>query len=185
MSNRLFKTILNNQRFILFDYGIVDKLPEISDKTVSGFCSLNGIYYIYQKGRDKWMPLTSESFIDFKYLQTDEDDSKFWIDEFTDDFLISDNQQLLIDVVKIKEAAKGNLFVYQHKQNKLLRFSVFRKNIGSYQFVESDQSIEYYQPIDIPYYNIGDNITLFDFSFKEFQSDQDKINLNDFRLFFD
>jgi hypothetical protein len=75
----------------LFDYGIVDKLPEISDKTVSGFCSLNGIYYIYQKGRDKWMPLTSESFIDFKYLQTDEDDSKFWIDEFTDDFLISDN----------------------------------------------------------------------------------------------
>jgi hypothetical protein len=35
-------------------------------------------------------------------------------------------------VVKIKEAVKGNLFVYQHKQNKLLRFSVFRKNIGSY-----------------------------------------------------
>lgn len=164
MSSRLFKTLLNTQQLVLFDYGNVQQLPTIDpQKTVSGLCSLQGVYYIYQKQFGEWRPLTSESYTIVNYEVNAKNDQNviLWVNQFSDNIL--NETKTAIKPQAIDAKPDGGLLVYQHNQNKILKFEVLRKK-SEVLDEQKEQTVYCYQNVSVPYYNFGLNITIFDFT---------------------
>ena len=79
MSNRQFKTLLSNSKYVLFDYGIVDEKPKV-DKQLAGICKWNDIFYIKQRNSFDWIPIIAvQLLINVVYNIDDANDSYWWI----------------------------------------------------------------------------------------------------------
>lgn len=108
MSNRQFKTLLNNQNFVLFDYGIVNEIPQI-DINLSGICNYNNIYYLKQRNSLQWIPIIQQKKL-LHLLANGDDDIEsgyYWFNEFYG--LNNENN--------IKFPFKNNLMIWNHNYN--------------------------------------------------------------------
>lgn len=153
MSNRQFKTLISNSKYILFDYGDLTQLPEV-DLQLAGVCRVQGVFYIKQRNSTNWNPLVADQIlINVVYNIDDQNDGYWWFynaQEINSNFEIKD---------QYKGSAYGDnypnhLFLWKHNQQKMISCQFFRT-------INNGQS---YRKIDIPYQNIGQNIIIADFT---------------------
>lgn len=147
MSNRQFKTILSQSKYVLFDYGNVEgQLPNI-DKQLAGVCRLDGVFYIKQRNSESWIPLMADQLlVNIVYNIDDTDSLYWWVSQY-------DGQEIDVNFVPIK-GDKNNLFVWKHNQQKFIDCSFFRTIDGG----------QNYGKINIPYEHIDENIIIADFN---------------------
>lgn len=150
MSNRQFKTILSQSKYVLFDYGNVEgQLPNI-DKQLAGVCRLDGVFYIKQRNSEAWIPLMADQLlINIVYNVDDTTDSLYWwVNQYA-------GQKVDADFSPTKtEDGVNNLFVWKHNQQKFIDCSFFRTTDGG----------QNYGKINIPYEHIDENTIIADFN---------------------
>lgn len=148
MSNRQFKTLLSKDKYVLFDYGQLQHLPQI-DKQLAGICKVQDIFYIKQRNSENWHPLIAEQLLINVVYNIDNVNDLYW-------WLCDYNGQLINESFDFQQM-KGDsnyLFIWKHNQQKYIDCSFFRT-------VDSGES---YRKINLPYQHIDNNTIIADFT---------------------
>ena len=147
MSNRQFKTILSQSKYVLFDYGNVEgQLPNI-DKQLAGVCRFGGVFYIKQRNSEAWIPLMADQLLINIVYNVDNIDSLYWwVNQYG-------GQEINVDFIPTK-GEKNNLFIWKHNQQKYIDCSFFRTIDGG----------QNYGKINMPYEHIDENTIIADFN---------------------
>lgn len=162
MSNRQFKTLLNQQKFIVFDYGTVNEIPQI-DITLSGLCKCNNIFYLKQRDSQNWQPIIQQK----KLLHIVANDSSTENYDWYNEWYGQNN------INNVKTIGENNLFVWKHNYsdanlNCEFFMSKYIENEISDSSQTSDNSYEpiiqlTYEKIYLPYMIYDQNIVIVDF----------------------
>lgn len=153
MSNRQFKTLLSKDKYVLFDYGQLQHLPQI-DKQLAGICKVQDIFYIKQRNSENWHPLIAEQLlINVVYNIDDVNDQYWWIYKYNNQTIGQD-----FDFQSKKcnnfDQSSNHLFIWKHNQQKYIDCSFFRT-------VDNGES---YRKINLPYQHIDNNTIIADFT---------------------
>ena len=148
MSNRTFKSLLNNNKYILFDYGIVNSLPVINENKefLSGICKYNQIFYIKQLNSNKWVSLNAKTILTNVYYGIQS---------------LNDNYDWYNDIDKTKVLNQNNMLIWQHN---LYNINV----VLDFKCRQVNDTLLY--TVDLPYSIIDNNNVAIDFTgFQNFQ----------------
>lgn len=138
MSNRTFKSLLNNQKYILFDYGQVQSFPQI-DENLSGICKYNDIFYIKQRNSSKWVSIVAKTILKNVYYGNKSQ---------------QDNYDWYNDLQKNKINGNNNIMIWNHGLGDI---------VLSFQFIGMNQD-ETYSKIQMPYCILDQNNVAIDFT---------------------
>lgn len=153
MSNRQFKTLLSNSKYVLFDYGHLDALPHI-DMQLAGVCKVQDIFYIKQRNSEYWIPLIAQQLlINIVYNIDDQNDQYWWIYKYNNQVISQDFDFSSKKCDKFNQSS-NHLLIWKHNQQKYIDCSFFRT-------VDNGQ---HYRKINLPYQHIDNNTIIVDFS---------------------
>lgn len=145
MSKRSFKTLLNRQKNIVFDYGQLQQLPQLQNDDanfqLTCICKKNGFYFIKHKNSSQWKKLQCKEIISGIVYNVDDSSEPSvykWGGQWSED-----------DQLTVSE--NNNFLLWNHNEI-----------ADKYQFfVVNDTAI---QKIQLPYYQLAKNKVLIDFT---------------------